>query len=170
MKDPQHHDLLDILGEAYERMFERAAENFHKAKDKSGAELNRLIDAAKDKAVDLEELSEEDAQKVSVYLKRDLGEAAGHLSETGQELKDWLGFETSLLESSLLDLLFRASDPTTLELLKMRENTQSAPDYHSGEITGPGTLVCDACGEKLQFYKAGKIPPCPKCQATTFHR
>jgi len=170
MSKPPHHDPLDVLGEAYERMFERAAENFHKAEDKSGVALHRLIDDAKDKAIDLEELSEEDAEKVSDYLKRDLGEAASHLSKTGLELKDWLGFETSLLESGILDLLFRASDPTTLELLKMRESAQSATGYHSGEITGPGTLVCDGCGEKLQFYKAGKIPPCPKCQATKFHR
>ena len=170
MKDPLRHDPLDALGEVYEKMFERAVENFHKAEEKSGALFHKLIDEAKEKAVELEEVSREDAEKLSAYIKRDLSDAAGHLSETGRELKDWLGFETTLLESSIFDLLLKAADKTTLELLKMKEDAQQASIYHTGEITGPGTLVCDQCGEKLHFRKAGKIPPCPKCHATTFHR
>lgn len=170
MKDPLRHDPLDALGEVYEKMFERAVENFHKAEEKSGALFHKLIDEAKEKAVELEEVSREDAEKLSAYIKRDLSDAADHLSETGRELKDWLGFETTLLESSIFDLLLKAADKTTLELLKMKEDAQQASIYHTGEITGPGTLVCDQCGEKLHFRKAGKIPPCPKCHATTFHR
>ena len=170
MKDPLRHDPLDALGEVYEKMFERAVENFHKAEEKSGALFHKLIDEAKEKAVELEEVSREDAEKLSAYIKRDLSDAADHLSETGRELKDWLGFETTLLESSIFDLLLKAADKTTLELLKMKEDAQQASIYHTGEITGPGTLACDQCGEKLHFRKAGKIPPCPKCHATTFHR
>jgi predicted glycosyl hydrolase (DUF1957 family) len=170
MKDPLHHDPLDALGEAYEKMFERAAENFHKAEQKTGTLFHKLIDEAKEKAVELEEVSREDADKLSAYIKRDLSDAAEHLSESGRELKDWLGFETTLLESSIFDLLLKAADKTTLELLKMKEDAQQASIYHTGEITGPGTLVCDQCGEKLHFRRAGKIPPCPKCHATTFHR
>ena len=170
MKDPLRHDPLDALGEVYEKMFERAVENFHKAEEKSGALFHKMIDEAKEKAVELEEVSREDAEKLSAYIKRDLSDAADHLSETGRELKDWLGFETTLLESSIFDLLLKAADKTTLELLKMKEDAQQASIYHTGEITGPGTLVCDQCGEKLHFRKAGKIPPCPKCHATTFHR
>lgn len=170
MKDPLRHDPLDALGEVYEKMFERAVENFHKAEEKSGALFHKLIDEAKEKAVELEEVSREDAEKLSAYIKRDLSDAADDLSKTGRELKDWLGFETTLLESSIFDLLLKAADKTTLELLKMKEDAQQASIYHTGEITGPGTLVCDQCGEKLHFRKAGKIPPCPKCHATTFHR
>jgi len=170
MKDPLRHDPLDALGEVYEKMFERAAETFHKAEEKSGALFHKLIDEAKEKAVELEEVSREDAEKLSAYIKRDLSDATDHLSETGRELKDWLGFETTLLESSIFDLLLKAADKTTLDLLKMKEDAQQASIYHTGEITGPGTLICDQCGEKLHFRKAGKIPPCPKCHATTFHR
>ena len=52
--------------------------------------------------------------------------------------------------------------------LKMELARRITP--HTGEVTGAGTLVCDKCGEKLHFHKAGKIPPCPKCHATQFHR
>jgi len=96
--------------------------------------------------------------------------ALHYLSETGHELNDWLGFETALYEYAIFDLLLSAADKTTFELLSMKENLQQAAVYRTGEITGPGTLLCDQCGEKLHFQKAGRIPPCPKCHATTFHR
>ncbi len=170
MKKPSHHDPIDILGEVYEKMFERVAENFHKAEKKTDALLHKLIDEARDKAVELGEVSREEAEKISTYLKRDLTDAVHYLSETGHELKDWLGFETILVESAILDLLLTAADNTTVELLTMKESMQQASVYRTGEITGPGTLICDQCAEKLHFHKAGKIPPCPKCHATTFHR
>lgn len=170
MKNPQHRDPLDILGEAYEKMFERAIENFHTVEDKSAQLLHRLIDEAREKAVELKELSEEDAEKISAYLKRDIYEISSYLSETGHELKDWLGFETTLLESEILDLLLKAADKTTLKLLQLKKQAQQGPVYHTGEITAPGTLVCDQCGEQVHFRKAGRIPTCPKCHATHYHR
>ena len=29
MKDPDHHDPIDVLGEAYEKMYERVVENIY---------------------------------------------------------------------------------------------------------------------------------------------
>ncbi|MEE9491971.1 MAG: hypothetical protein V3W04_01145, partial [Gammaproteobacteria bacterium] len=42
--------------------------------------------------------------------------------------------------------------------------------YHTGEVTGPGTLHCAECEEILTFHQPGKIPQCPKCHSTTYHR
>ena len=170
MTKPTHSDPIDALGAAYEKMYERAAENLHSTEKKSAQLLHKLIDEAKNKAVELKELSEDDAAKLADWLKRDLDDTVNYLSETGLELKDWLGFETTLLESAVLDLMLKAADKTTVELLTMKDYARQPHAYHTGEITGPGTLVCDQCSEKLHFHRAGKIPPCPKCHATTFHR
>ena len=159
-------DPFDMLASAYEKMFESAAEGFHKAEKKSGELLHDLIDKAKEEAVELGEVSREDAEKLSTYIKRDLS----HMSVSGQELRNWLGYETTLLEIEFVDQLLKLADPTTVELFKFKLDSQETPSYHTGEITGPGTLLCDQCGEKLHFYRAGKIPPCPKCHATNFHR
>ncbi len=55
-------------------------------------------------------------------------------------------------------------------MLTLKNELDKRAHPHTGEIIGAGTLVCDQCGEKLHFHKAGKIPPCPKCHGTTFHR
>ncbi|HHJ13770.1 MAG TPA: hypothetical protein ENJ79_05240 [Gammaproteobacteria bacterium] len=170
MTDPRQHDPLDALGEAYERMFERAAEHFHRAEEKTAPVLRKLIDEAREQAVELKEISREDAEKVAEWLKRDLHHAAEVLSETGRELEDWLGFEASLVKSNLVDLMLKAADKTQLELLKFRQEISGEPVWRTGEITGPGTLRCRKCGEKLHFHHTGRIPPCPRCHGTEFMR
>ena len=170
MKDPLHHDPVDRVGEAYERMLERAMEDFRAVREKTGPALHKLIDKARDTAVELGELSGEEADRLSAYLKRDLTDAAGYMAETGDELRNWLGFETRLIENKALELFMRAADKTTVELLALKQQAQQASGYHTGEVTGPGMLVCDECGATLHFHKAGKIPPCAKCHASAFHR
>jgi len=170
MKKPIHVDPLDALGAAYETMYERVAERLHKATDQTGPALHQFIDEAKDKAVELDELTEEDAEKLTIWLKRDLDDAISHMAETNEKLQEWLGFETTLIESALLHMLLETADKTTVELLQLKLDAERPHAYHTGEVTGPGMLICDQCGEILHFHKAGKIPPCPKCHKTSFHR
>lgn len=170
MKKPTRVDPLDALGAAYKTMYERVAENLHHAKEKTGALLHKFIDEAKDKAVALDELKKEDAEKLTVWLKRDLDDAIDHIAETDESLKDWLGFETTLIESALLYMLLETADKTTVELLQLKQNAERPYRYRTGEVTGPGMLICDQCGEVLHFHQAGKIPPCPRCHKTDFHR
>ncbi len=168
--DPQQHDPLDVLGEVYENMYEDVADNLHKTEDKSRPLLHKLIDDAEEKVVKLEDVTAEDGAKLGDWLKRDLDDVVNYLAETDYELKDWLGFETSFLETEMLDLLLQTADKTTVELLALKENARRASEYHTGEIAGPGTLVCDNCGEIIHFHRAGRIPPCPKCHTTSYHR
>ena len=170
MKDPVHHDPVEVIGEAYELMLERAMADYRKAKEKAGPALHEFIDKARDTAVELGELTGEEAEKLASYLKRDLTDAAGHLAEVSDELKEWLGFEAQLVKAEVFDLFLQAADHTTLELRKLKQQAEQALHYRTGEITGPGTLICEQCGEKLHFHKPGHIPPCPKCHATQFRR
>ncbi len=170
MKSPLHNDPMDALGAIYEKMYEHTVDNFHKVEHKTEELAHKLVDEAKENAIKLEKLSQKEADDLARYLKRDLSDTATYLSKSGNELKGWLGYETTLLENELLDLLLKVADETTVKLLQLRDSVQSLSDYTSGEITGPGTLICDECGEKIYFYKAGVIPACSKCYSTKFHR
>jgi len=163
-------DPIDILGEVYEKMFESVAEHFQNAEEKSLQLLHRLVDEARDEAIVLEVIAKNDAYRVADNLKLDISHANRYLAETGHEFKDWLGFETSLVETGLLDLMQKVADPTIVKLNEFRESLEQLATRHTGEITAPGILVCDKCGEKLHFHRISKVPPCPKCHGTNFHR
>jgi len=164
------NDPIDILGNAYETMYEDTVKEFHHAEEKSKPALHRIIEQAREKVREIEEISQEDANRLADAVERDISDSLRYLSTTGKELKDWLGFETTFLETELFDSLLDVADPTTVKLAQLQLESMPAPVFHTGEITGPGTLVCNHCSEKLHFYKAGKIPPCQTCKGTDFHR
>lgn len=170
MKSQHAKDLIDVLGVVYESMFEDAVERLHKTKDVSGLALSTFIDEAKLKLVELEKVSQQDANQLAKWLKQDVNEATHFLSDAGVGFKDWLGFEVYELKSVALEKLLSAADQTKIQALSLKNEMDRRMQTHTGEITGAGTLVCDKCGENLHFHKAGKVPPCPKCHATLFHR
>ncbi len=132
--------------------------------------LKHAIQLAKDKAVDLGELTREEAEQIGDYLVRDLEDAGQHLAESGGELKDWLRFDLQLIEERLLEMFALAADKTKLEFMQLAERARRASEYHTGNITSIGTLQCVSCGELLHFHATSHIPPCPKCHGNIFQR
>jgi len=157
------------MAEAYEKLLLLTMKEAKLLKKKTGPALHKLIDTTSEKISELGELTEEEAEKISEYLKRDLKEAASYMAETGSDFKKWLALDTEIIEDYLLDHFKQAADQTTIELAKLKKTGETA-EYHTGELTGPGVLMCDKCGEQLHFKKAGHIPPCAKCHDTHFHR
>lgn len=170
MKNQRTNDFIDVLGAVYEGLLEQVADNFHKVEKASIPVFHQLIDEAKEEAVKLEKVTRDEGEKLAQWLKQDIHEAAHFLTETGRELEDWLGFESDILKSAALEKLLKTADKATVQMLALKIELARRLTPHTGEVTGAGTLVCDKCGKKLHFHKAGKIPPCPKCHATQFHR
>lgn len=92
-------------------------------------------------------------------------DAASYIDKTGKELKDWLGFDLMYLKDHLRDDFSKAADQTTIELLNLKQQAETI-GYRTGEIVGPGTLMCDQCVEKLHFHNAGHNPPVPSAKAS----
>ena len=157
------------MSEAYEKLLKLSMKEFKLLEAKTGPLLHKLIDKTSETLSELDELTKEEAEKVSIYLKRDLKEAASYMAETGEDFQKWLSIDADIIENYLYDHFKQAADQTTVELAKLKAEAENAR-YHTGEITGPGILMCDVCGENLHFHKAGHIPPCAKCQGTYFHR
>lgn len=162
------------LVQAYRQMLERVRhgrEDLELARREFLPDLQRRIERAAAKAVELDELTHDEAQLIGSYLRRDLEDAGHYLATTGQDLSAWLRFDLTLLEERLLELLQTAVDHTRLELLAFEANTAlRSVRYHAGEIAGPGTLACVHCGEELRITTPQEIPPCPQCHARRYRR
>lgn len=159
------NDPGEAMGEAYELLLEKALKKAHQ----SGTIALHMIDEIRDDIVALNKFSDDEIVKLEAYVKRDLIDAARYQDKTGKELQDWVGFDVTLMKHEFWKLFSAAADQTTTALNQLKQQAEYA-DYHTGELTGLGTLICDQCGEKLHFHKPGHIPPCPKCIGTHFHR
>lgn len=164
-QDDKHREVR-----GYERMLEYLREGLAEARAETGPRLRRALEGAREQLVELGELSREEADRVADCLRRDLEEAADYTARTERDLSDWLRMDIQLMESWLWDQFSSVADQTRLEWQQFQEGLGAASTYHSGEIAGPGTLICRGCGEELRFPNAGHIPPCPSCDANEFTR
>ncbi len=156
---------------AYNRMLEHIRHLGEEAGKHTRPALRHLIDAAELKMIELNELTREEAVKIGAFVQRDIEHAADYLNRPeNRELIDWFRFDVGQVESRLLELFAGVADQTRLGLLALEQQARRASEYHTGEITGIGTLQCAACGEELHFHATSHIPPCPKCRGTIFTR
>lgn len=160
----------DKLVHAYRRMMERVHDTVESAESGALPTIRHSVEKARDTAVELEELTHDEAVKVAYYLKRDMQDAGRHLSESSHELADWLRFDIDRIEDRLLAVFSQVADRTQLEWLELHEELENDPPYHAGEVTGPGSLYCTACNEAVHFRHVAKIPECPNCGNGTFRR
>jgi len=170
MSQKKQPDTSDRLVDAYERMLERVHNAIALAEKEAVPAFRELLYKTRDNMIELGELTREEAQKVAEYVERDIEDAASYLAETGEDLKSWWRFDLDLVEQRMLEMFSRVADQTSLQLQSFAEQARQAGLYHTGDVTGPGTLVCDSCGKEIRMHKTGRIPPCPKCHATSFKR
>ena len=163
------------LVQAYRKMMERVKNRLEELEQAEKAALPRLnasIEHAAKKAVEVGELTREEAQLIGGYLKRDLEDAGHYLTATGRDLRAWLRFDLELLEDRLLDFFQRGVDQSRLALLEFETPHERVEEeyYHSGEITGPGTLQCEQCGECVAYHAPAAIGTCLGCGGVRFLR
>ncbi len=154
--------------DAYRNMMQRVRDYLEQAEQR--LHLHEAVDGARDKAVELGELTREEAEKIGDYLKRDVEDTAMHMAESREEFRDWLALDLSLMERQVVEMLLGIADKTSVELGQLREQAVEANLYHTGEMAAPGTLQCIECGHLLHMKTTGHIPPCAKCRGTTFKR
>lgn len=152
---------------AYQQMLDRIKSTLHKV---DAEHLEKAFEQAKQTAVQLGELTQEEAGLVASYLRRDLHDAAKYMKDTGSELGDWMKFDVKLVEQRLWDSFKQVADKTDVELLELKYTLPRGPAFHAGELTALSSLQCENCGEIIHFHKVSHIPPCPQCQHSRFLR
>lgn len=160
--------------DAYHRMVERVKDTLHRSHDTTLPGLRRAIDIAKDRAVELDELTRDEAERIGDYLWRDLRDAAEYLVDTGDELSAWLQFDLELIGERIAEHLPVLVDQTRLELEqeleRLSQEAQEVGQWESGEVTVGGTFRCIVCGQTLRLFGPAQIQPCTRCQGTVFQR
>ncbi len=159
----------DRLVDAYDEMLKRTRDGIEQAQEAT-PKLRHMLEQVRDNMVELGELSREEAAKIADYVERDVEDAAHWLVDTGEDLRDWWRFDLALIEQRMLDAFTSVADQTSLQLRQWAERAHQASLYQAGQITGPGTLVCDKCGAETHFTRSGRIPACAECGNLTFRR
>ncbi len=163
-------DLQKKLTQAYQHLLETSKEALDVSQKEATPAFLDAIDKGKEAVAQATELTAEEIDKLSDFVVRDLHDAAEYIAVGERELGDWLRIDALLIEDAFLEAFSHMVDHTKVALDELAENAKKASEWHTGEITSAGTLVCSACGEVLHFHNAGHIPPCPKCHATVFNR
>lgn len=150
---------IDFMGHLYEAM------------DNTLHSFADALAISKEKTSQNNALSDEELNTVSASVERDIKHAAQKLpaSNDNNSLTEWLKFDIELLENFTLDAFLSVADKTRIELEKIKELAQ-AHRYTSGDITIPGTFICDDCGKEIAFKTPSEIPECPVCHGKTFVR
>jgi site-specific recombinase XerD len=155
--------LVKAYTELMEHLYEAMDDTLHSFAD--------ALEISKEKVRKTSDLTNEELDRVSNYVKRDIEHAAHGLSnkEDSQSLSEWFKFDIELLENFALEAFLSLADKTRLELAKLEQQAEQNT-YHTGDITGPGTFVCDFCNKEISFKSASEIPKCPDCRGNTFFR
>ncbi|WAK01450.1 zinc ribbon-containing protein [Methylobacter sp. YRD-M1] len=145
--------------------------HLHETMDETIHSLADALEISKEKTRRSTDLTKDEVDQVSDYVKRDIEHAAHGLSETRdtESLSEWFKFDIELVENFALDAFLSLADKTRLELAKL-EQLAELNTYHTGDITGPGTFVCDQCDKQIAFKSTSEIPECPACHGKTFVR
>jgi hypothetical protein len=157
----------DKLIKAYSEFMQ----HLHETMEDTLHTFSEALEISKEKTSQSNELTDEELEKVSGYVQRDIEHAAHGLEHKADNdsLSEWFKFDVELIEKFTLDAFLSVADKTRIELEKIKQ-LATKHTYHSGDITFPGTFICDECGKEIAFKIPSEIPECPKCHATTFIR
>lgn len=168
MSSAEKHPANRLVN-TYNQMMASIRKTFEET-DTSDTSLQQALNAAKEQAVRLGAVTLEEAHEISEYIKRDINDAAEYMMESSAEFGDWLMLDIEVIERKVVDMFLSVADRTRVELEQLKHHTQELSLYYSGEITGPGTLVCTECGYQMPFMTTAQIETCPDCGNNTFRR
>ncbi len=157
--------------DAYNQMMSRVKDSIDNAEAHAIPSLQKAIEQAKQQAIHLSEVSLEEADEIGNYIKRDINDAAEYLMETSHEFSEWLRLDIDIIEQKVLELFLSVADKTRIELEQLSHPACNVTaEYKTGEITGPGSLVCINCDQMIQFNTTATIPECDQCGGKLFKR
>lgn len=166
---PEHK--TDRATTAYDRILKRLLDDLEDAEIRSWDYLQERIEEAAKMELTAEEMTRDEMDLLTAYLKRDLKRLGYYAHETGEGIAAWLHFDLNILEQRMVDLLMGLADRTRIDQETLRERLEHGEDdYMAGEIATAGTLACLNCGATQELTETSRIDVCNTCGKGYFRR
>ena len=168
----EKHDDQNVQGEQKEQqdqqevgLYETLANRTAEILEEGRKTIDEALKKAKEELASAGEFSREQADKVGNYVRRDLMENARMAKDAVVKSVDPQRIAAGA-QSAFSRILTSAADALSEMAAKAEKNLE----FHTGEVTSPGTLTCKDCGKELHMTSTTRIPPCPKCHKTLFRK
>lgn len=178
---------------AYEKLRLQVSKSFGELNEKINKEaISKVMDKAIDDLKEMGEHSRESIAKAAESLKKDIVSTTESIrprvdkvtAPAREQFDHWMGKGGALWqdianEAGYIKELSRdKSGAFFLNVTRalqewssnMTEKLGTSLRYKSGEMTHGGEFLCTVCEGKIHLKKPGRIPPCPKCSNSEFHR
>lgn len=166
--DQEVQELRERLVRGYEELAEKARETLDELGDQAEDAIEQAVERAQEWLDKAGKYTREELDELSEFLKRDLAATEDDLRRLVERAKTEL--HPSRLNAGFLSLAAKVTEKASGALEQLASRLDEARTYRTGQVTGPGTLVCVNCGEELRMKDTGHIPPCPKCRGTEFRK
>lgn len=155
----------------YDRVLRRLREELASAEEESWDFLQQKIEEAVELELAAEEMTRDEMDLLSAYLKRDLKKLGYYAHETGEGIAAWLNFDLDVLEQTIASELMGLADQTRIGITELQQRlAEGEEQYRAGEIAAAGTFVCTECGESVRQTHTQRLVACQKCGSETFTR
>ena len=155
----------------YDRVLDRLRRDLESAEHRSWDYLQQKIEEAVELELTAEEMTRDEMDLLSAYLKRDLKKLGYYAHETGEGVAAWLNFDLNILETKVAQQLLDLADRTRIGIAELDQRlTHGEEQYSAGEVAAAGTFSCIICGDQLILTKTSRLEPCKKCGSEAFIR
>lgn len=152
-----YHQVIDFLSERL-RQGER--------------DIEHLMTEADQKLTALGDLTRHEIEEIKQALYRSLNATLINATTTEEsgEAKISDSVMLRVLKESLWQELADITDKTQLEWREVLNEISHHGVYHSGEVVGLGTMICEKCQYRIDIYTPEVLSRCPQCDYDQFQR
>jgi len=149
-------------------LYEKLASRTTELLDGSKKSLDEALKKAKEELSSAGDVSKDKADKIGGWVRRDLSQMGDYIIEKRDALTR--AGEPDRMVAGMQSVFARLCSYAGETLKDLADKTEKSLEHKTGEITGPGTLTCKACGNEIYIKATGRIPPCYKCHKTVFRK
>lgn len=148
----------------YQKIADRAAEILQEGRKS----IDEALKKASEEIAAGGDFTRDQAEKIGNYVRRDLTEVGAKINQTRQTVIN--AAEPRRLAAGVQSGLARLLNTAADVLTDFAQRSEKVLEFHTGEVTSPGTLTCKNCGKEMHLYSTVRIPPCPSCHKTLFRK